>query len=112
MVYWVIKNIWITLPVFTDSLFYSEVLSAPDRELNAWSSLKKTCSYRDDNEELRDIDSYKFKAKDVQLKRKILPSIFNEDGPEQALAAEKDKRAVRIFKGGPHLLHSTPPKAP
>ena len=31
----------------------------------------------------------------VQLKRKILPSIFNEDGPEQALAAEKDKRAEK-----------------
>ena len=44
---------------------------------------------------MKDIDSYKFKAKDVQLKRKILPSIFNEDGPEQALAAEKDKRAEK-----------------
>jgi len=72
-----------------------EVLSAPDRELNAWSSLKKTCSYRDDNEELRDIDSYKSKGKDIQLKRKILPSIFSEDGPENALVAEKEKRAEK-----------------
>merc|ERR1712122_387235 len=42
-----------------------------------------------------DIDSYKSKGKDFQLKRKILPSIFNEDGPETALAAEKEKKAEK-----------------
>ena len=84
------------IEIYKNEIFsFLEVLSAPDRELNAWSSLKKTCSYRDDNEELRDIDSYKSKGKDIQLKRKILPSIFSEDGPENALVAEKEKRAEK-----------------
>ena len=74
---------------------YIEVLSAPDRELNAWSSLKKTCSYRDENDELKDIEAYKSKANDVQLKKKIIPSLFNDDGPQEALEAEKEKKSAK-----------------
>ena len=61
-----------------------EVLSAPDKELNAWCSLRKTCSYRPDEEERRDVAVFRGKGKNTELKRKVLPSLFKED-PEDAL---------------------------
>ena len=61
-----------------------EVMSAPDRELNAWCSLRKTCSYRDDEEERRDVAVFRGKGRNFELKKKVLPSLFKED-PEDAL---------------------------
>ena len=77
------------------SINFTEVLSAPDRELNAWASLKKTCMYRDDNDEIKDIEMYRSKANNVELKKKMLPSLYCDDGPEDALEAEKEKKASK-----------------
>jgi protein KRI1 len=74
---------------------FIEVLSAPDRELNAWCSLKKTCVYQDDKDELKDIETYKSKANDIQLKKKVIPSLFNEDGTEDALETEQEKKSAK-----------------
>ena len=52
-----------------------EVLSAPDKELNAWCSLRKTCSYRADEEERRDVAVFRGKGKNFELKKKVLPSL-------------------------------------
>ena len=60
------------------------MLSAPDKELNAWCSLRKTCSYRDDEEERRDVAVFRGKGRNFELKKKVLPSLFKED-PEDAL---------------------------
>ena len=49
----------------------------------------------DDNDELKDIESYKSKANDVQLKKKIIPSLFNDEGPQEALEAEKEKKTSK-----------------
>ena len=68
-------------------------MSAPDRELNAWASLKKTCQYRSEQDERRDIELYKSKQNNTQLKHKILPSLFAEDGDVDALEAEKEKKS-------------------
>ena len=70
-------------------------MSAPDRELNAWASLKKTCMYRDDNDEIKDIETYRSKANNAELKKKMLPSLYCDDGPEDALEAEKEKKASK-----------------
>ena len=61
-----------------------EILSAPDRELNAWASLKKTCQYRTDAEEQEDILEFKRKGGNLNLKKKLLPSMFKQD-PEEDL---------------------------
>ena len=72
----------------------NEVLALPDRELNAWSSLKNTCSYRTKEEEERDITVFKQKGSNMHLKKKILPSLFAED-PEEALQAERSKKSEK-----------------
>lgn len=74
-----------------------EVMSAPDRELNAWCSLRKTCSYRDEEEERRDVAVFRGKGRNFELKKKVLPSLFKDD-PEDALQEEKEKKVSKNKK--------------
>ena len=74
-----------------------EILNAPDRELNSWASLKKTCQYRSNEDEDKDIKEYAKKKNNLSLKKKVLPSLFNED-PEENLAAEKTNKANKNRK--------------
>merc|ERR1711909_77810 len=79
----------------------TEVLSAPDRELNAWCSLKKTCSYRTPEEEKHDVFTFRNKGKNPHLKKKILPSLFVdplEDESENPLVKEQNKKAEKVAK--------------
>ena len=66
------------------------MLSAPDKELNAWCSLRKTCSYRDDEEERRDVAVFRGKSKNFELKKKLLPSLFKEDAEEALQEVYRD----------------------
>jgi len=56
-----------------------EILVADDKELNAWVSLRKTCQYRSQDDERRDQHVFRNKGKNVELKQKLLPSIFQEE---------------------------------
>lgn len=68
-------------------LTVEEILSAKDKELNKWCSLKKTCQFRPENEELQDINNFRKKASNISLKRKVFPSLFHP--PDATNTAEK-----------------------
>ena len=44
---------------------------------------------------MKDIEAYKSKANNIQLKKKVIPSLFNDDGTEDALEAEHEKKAAK-----------------
>merc|ERR1740128_772463 len=68
-----------------------ELLNADDKELNAWVSLRKTCQYRSAEEERRDVHVFKNKGKNLQLKKKILPSVYTADDEEQGEKEDGEK---------------------
>nr|CAG4648651.1 EOG090X05XL [Polyphemus pediculus] len=67
-----------------------EILAARDKELNRWCSVKKTCQYRAENEEINDVHTFKNKKKNLELKKKLLPSLFVEN-PEELLIEDQEK---------------------
>ncbi|XP_029014384.1 protein KRI1 homolog [Betta splendens] len=75
-----------------------EILKADDKELNKWCSLKKTCMFRSDKEELIDLRNYKHKAQNEKKKKKVLSSVYS--GEDQELAEAKtqvrEKRGDRL----------------
>merc|ERR1712098_110937 len=71
-------------------LSVEEVLTAEDKELNAWASLRKTCQYRNEDDERKDFHVYKNKSKDANLKKKLMPSLFDVAEPEVKKEIEDD----------------------
>ncbi|XP_070779371.1 protein KRI1 homolog [Enoplosus armatus] len=66
-----------------------EILNANDKELNNWCSLKKTCMFRSDKEEMSDLKNYKIKAQNEKKKKEVLSSVYSEEDKEEMEAKTK-----------------------
>ncbi|GBL73152.1 Protein KRI1 [Araneus ventricosus] len=71
-------------------LTVDEILAAQDKELNRWCSVKKTCQYRDDKDEIYDVQAFKKKAQNLETKKKILASVYTPPEEEKIPQANTD----------------------
>lgn len=59
-------------------LTIEEILMASNKELNQWASLKKTMQIRPKQADVSDYHKYRKRAQNLELKKKILKSIYGE----------------------------------
>ena len=83
-------------PLFLIEFILKKILKAKDSELNNWASLKKAIQFRPIKDELSDVRSYKDRSKNIEKKKKILESVFNEEEKEDE--EKEEEKVVEITK--------------
>ncbi|XP_014668877.1 PREDICTED: protein KRI1 homolog [Priapulus caudatus] len=94
------------VPANDFGLTLDEILRAKDKELNAWASLKKAVQYRGAEEEAYEAQAFRKKALNVAKKRRLLPSVYAEEGEEGA--AKKKRRRRRKKKSNVEEVVASP----
>ncbi|EZA47646.1 hypothetical protein DMN91_012373 [Ooceraea biroi] len=96
-------------------LTVDEILTADDRELNKWCSLKQALQYKPEDVEEKELRAYKQKAKNEALKQKILSSLYTnpeeqekqEDGADEQATGSKKRRRKKKSKANNRDVQST-----
>ncbi|ERL90884.1 hypothetical protein D910_08229 [Dendroctonus ponderosae] len=84
-------------------LTVEEILLANDKELNKWCSIKKTVQRRPDSIEKYEQMAYSNKGKNIELKKRILPSLFVEEPTEENNCKEAvEKEATNSNNNAPN----------
>ncbi|KAI5718592.1 hypothetical protein M8J77_023608 [Diaphorina citri] len=83
-------------------LTIDEILAADDKDLNKWCAIKKIYSNRSEHVEKNEVKVYSQRARNEDLKRKLLPSLYKppEDGdeeeeePQRILPTEEERQQM------------------
>ncbi|CAK1550269.1 unnamed protein product [Leptosia nina] len=93
-------------------LTVEEILLADDKELTQWVPLKKIVRYRPENIEKSEVNTYKQKAADERLKKKILPSLFKDLPDEPEIVVPLEETILKKKKNKKKKSHKTQEPVP
>ncbi|XP_022185529.2 protein KRI1 homolog [Nilaparvata lugens] len=81
-------------------LTIDEILAADDKELEKWCSIQRIAQVRPEEKELYDVEAYKRKAMNEELKRKILPSLYKNDAEKKSKRKKNKKKKPATVTSG------------
>ncbi|XP_033636731.1 protein KRI1 homolog [Asterias rubens] len=75
-----------------------EILAAKERELNQWASLKKTCQYRTEEEEMKDVRLFAKKGKNEAKKQRVFLSLQEDQNDSDSSGEEVPRKKQKAGK--------------